>query len=346
MLANDIRNYQIMDDYIAHHGILGQKWGVRRFQNPDGTRTAAGKVRYNGNGGKKQGIIDKVMAGAKNAKLNKQRKAALEKARQAKAAKAEYEAEKKKALESGDYKQIQKYANELSTAEIKSALDRADTLARLDQNVAKNTPKQKDVWDTIDDVANKVGTATNAFNRGKDAWNSFANAWNTFADDDSMLPELGTNFAEQKEKKRKEAAEAVRKAQVEEITKTVDPSKVMKNQSLFTDAELKSAKERIGNYEALKLQNQLRTESAEKAIKEAEARAKEQLEKNRKDKIAGLTKKGDISEVLKNKDLFTNDELESASARYESLKAIERKIDDVSPKDLEDIYKYLDDWND
>ena len=33
------------DDYLAHHGIKGQKWGVRRFQNPDGTRTALGKKR-------------------------------------------------------------------------------------------------------------------------------------------------------------------------------------------------------------------------------------------------------------------------------------------------------------
>ncbi len=35
-----------MDYILKHHGIKGQKWGVRRFQNADGTRTAAGKKRY------------------------------------------------------------------------------------------------------------------------------------------------------------------------------------------------------------------------------------------------------------------------------------------------------------
>lgn len=32
--------------YLAHHGIEGMKWGIRRYQNKDGTLTPAGKKRY------------------------------------------------------------------------------------------------------------------------------------------------------------------------------------------------------------------------------------------------------------------------------------------------------------
>lgn len=35
--------------YISHHGITGQKWGIRRYQYQDGSLTPEGKIRY-GNG--------------------------------------------------------------------------------------------------------------------------------------------------------------------------------------------------------------------------------------------------------------------------------------------------------
>ena len=35
----------IYDDYLAHYGVKGMKWGVRRYQNKDGSYTNAGKRR-------------------------------------------------------------------------------------------------------------------------------------------------------------------------------------------------------------------------------------------------------------------------------------------------------------
>ena len=39
----------MMRDYIYHHGIKGQKWGIRRFQNKDGSLTPAGGKRQKQN---------------------------------------------------------------------------------------------------------------------------------------------------------------------------------------------------------------------------------------------------------------------------------------------------------
>jgi len=46
------------ETYLAHHGIKGQKWGVRRYQNEDGSLNAKGLRRYSGEHGAAKYIKD------------------------------------------------------------------------------------------------------------------------------------------------------------------------------------------------------------------------------------------------------------------------------------------------
>ena len=53
-------NYYVVSNELYHHGILGQKWGVRRYQNPDGSLTDAGRKRYASEAKKNIGDREKI----------------------------------------------------------------------------------------------------------------------------------------------------------------------------------------------------------------------------------------------------------------------------------------------
>lgn len=318
MLSNDIRNYRALDDlYIAHHGILGMSWGKKNGppyplgagDHSKAEKSAAEKagVKVGKSSGKgsienvepKKNIIEKAVDAYKDNKKKKQRAENLQKAREAAAKKREeaksaeeHEAERKKALESGDYNQIQKFANESSTKELQDALSRADTLKRIDKAVIDNTPVEPTVMDKIEQAANTVSRVRDVVDKGTNAWNSFAKVWNTFADEDSILPEIGKNFAEEQEKKRKEKQEKARKDTVEAIQKRNDPNEILKNKELFTNKEFTDAATRMRNEKQM-----------QDRVKEMEAAAKTKKEEKKtetkKDKDEASKMKNQVAQVNK-----------------------------------------------
>ena len=118
-----------MENELMHWGIKGMKWGVRRYQNKDGSLTPAGKKRY-----------DKEMA-----KLKEEEKIAKNKLRtQAKLNKLDEKRKEVEALKSG--KPIAKSTKQHSKPSVKDMSDEElrQTVNRLlmEQQYAKLNPQQ------------------------------------------------------------------------------------------------------------------------------------------------------------------------------------------------------------
>lgn len=100
----------VEDSFLEHSGVKNMKWGQRRYQNPDGSLTALGRIHY--------GIG------------------------QRKAAKAD--AKKTKVMQSGDIKTVLKYRKKLTDEEFDTAMNRiAKTEALRSKERAEKEAKQR-----------------------------------------------------------------------------------------------------------------------------------------------------------------------------------------------------------
>ena len=157
---------------LYHWGIKGQKWGIRRFQNKDGSLTPAGRTRY----------ADEANADPE-------------------AAKKAHEEARQKAIKSGSATEVMKFKGEFSQQEMDAIANRIrweQSMSEISgREIAAGKMSAKKVFGHIDNVTGYVNTAAKA-------WNTVANIYNAFSKNPVSLPKIDTEITKSNRDKRKQ----------------------------------------------------------------------------------------------------------------------------------------------
>lgn len=159
-------------NYLAHHGIKGQKWGIRNYQNPDGTLTNKGRKRY-GVGKPRSKASELKKSVSETVKSIKKRK------EEKKAAEEQASKDKLKQYLRKHPKKLAKHAKELSQEDVNELVTQISFDRKL--NDIKDAEVQAG-WKKVQNISNNVQTMANLLNNSKNFYNNTAEIYNALID--------------------------------------------------------------------------------------------------------------------------------------------------------------------
>lgn len=246
---NDYRSY------LEHHGIPGQKWGVRKaaWYPISAFQKASNKV-----GTKVHEFREKRAAERKR----KQKAANLQKAREARAKKAQetkdFEAEKKRILTSGTPGEVVKISSKLSNQEIQDALNRNRNLEQLRAAESTRVKDIKDAefaakYEKLDKIAKTVNKGIEYANTAKNAIDVYKGIKKLLKDDGPETSDIDAilrnpkNYTDEQVKNA-----AMRKRNLDSMQPKVEPQKeapkksaslqdILDNPGKYSDSDIADA---------------------------------------------------------------------------------------------------------
>lgn len=138
----------ITNDELMHYGILGQKWGKRRYQNKDGSLTSEGKKRY----GTKDNFEKQYTEDVKNT-MNKAKNGMNKASGTVKKAQDFNDKKVKKSQE----EQIKKDVSKMSDQELQKIVNRLNMEERYKQ--VMNSRASENGKDKVSKILEYAGTA-------------------------------------------------------------------------------------------------------------------------------------------------------------------------------------------
>ena len=185
-------------DELHHHGIIGMKWGVRRYQRKNGTLTAAGKKRYDKElekAKKEAQVLRNRQATANKFKKLEEMQAKNKAKKDALDGKGETESITKKNSKSSSNEPHKKTIREMSNDEIRAKIERIELENRLKSLTPEKISAGKKFVNAVGDVA-KDAAKTVLADTGKAA----VNKWLGLDDSDFKKLEKKSKTAEFKKK--------------------------------------------------------------------------------------------------------------------------------------------------